>query len=38
VVELDPEVVLENDLYTLDIAFVKERVESEVDNLSNKDK
>jgi hypothetical protein len=37
VVKLDPEVVLEDDLYTLNIAFAKERVKSEVDNLSNKD-
>jgi hypothetical protein len=38
VVEPDPEVVLKNDLYTPDIVFAKERVESKVNNLSSKDK
>jgi hypothetical protein len=38
VVELNSEVVLKNDLYTPNIAFVKEGIESEVNNLSSKDK
>jgi hypothetical protein len=38
VVEPDPEVVSENDLYTPDIAFAKEEVKSKVNNLNNKDK
>jgi hypothetical protein len=38
VVKLDLEIVLKNDLYTLDIAFAKEKVKSKVNNLSSKDK
>jgi hypothetical protein len=37
VVEPDPEVVSKNNSYTPNIAFAKEGVESEVDNLSSKD-
>jgi hypothetical protein len=37
VVEPDLEVVLEDDLYTPDIAFAEEEVKSEVDDLSSKD-
>jgi hypothetical protein len=38
VVEPDLKVVSKNDLYTPNIAFAEERVESKVDNLSSKDK
>jgi hypothetical protein len=38
VVKPDLEVVLEDDLYTPNIAFAKERIKSEVNNLSSKDK
>jgi hypothetical protein len=38
VVEPDPEVVLKNDLYTLNIAFAEEGVESKVNDLNSKNK
>jgi hypothetical protein len=38
VVEPDLEVVLKDDLYTLNIVFAEKGVKSEVDDLSSKDK
>jgi hypothetical protein len=38
VVKPDSEVVLENNLYTLNIVFIKEGVESKINNLSSKNK
>jgi hypothetical protein len=37
VIKPDPEVVLKNNSYTPNIAFVKKRVKSKVNDLSNKD-
>jgi hypothetical protein len=38
VIEPDPEVVSKDNLYTLNIAFAEKRVESEVNDLSSKNK
>jgi hypothetical protein len=38
IIKPDLKIVLKNNLYTPDIAFVKERVKSKVNNLSNKNK
>jgi hypothetical protein len=38
VIKLDLKVVLEDNLYTLNIVFAEEGIKSKVNNLSNKDK